>query len=363
MHLAEMPRDNVDLRTLPCPRYGHHHDHLLITASYAGPARTKGFVVGESSRGHDGQQCWALNWLASQSEIEQVPVTLLRRGDSPRSKGESKTHTESMVEAAEMPPIIVRRETLQVIDGMHRLKAAALRQEDTIAVRFFDGTPAEAFVLAVVANINHGLPLNTTDRKAAAARILQMYPAWSDRAVAAASGLSHHTVAVVRRSNSTGQIAQLNRRTGRDGKARPLASNEGREAAAALIRSDPDKTAREVARRAGVSVGTVHDVRSRLRQGIGPTVSKCPATNLNVHLARGQAVLARLRNNPAVRFNDGGKAILELLSRSLQVASDAQSMSRNAPEHCRETLAELAAALSDAWSRLAKDLRTGSQAS
>lgn len=292
--------------------------------------------------------------------IEQVPVASLQPGDSPRLKGQSKAHARLMVEvdAANMPPIIVRRPTMRVIDGMHRLTAATLRQQDTIAVRFFDGTAEEAFVIAVAANIAHGLPLSRKDRKAAAARILDMYPAWSDRMIASTAGLSHHTVAVVRRQCSTGQFAQLNSRLGRDGKARPVIADEGRRAAAKLISADQNVSVREVARQTGVSVGTVHDVRARLKQGADPVVPTARGAGLGFSLARGQAAIKRLWSNPSVRFHQDGKAMLQLLSRSLQLASEAQSISRNAPEHCLDAVAEVASALSDSWSRLAQNLHT-----
>lgn len=300
----------------------------------------------------------ARRWIESDAPIEQVPVASLLRGESPRSGGEKKSHAQLMVAATEVPPIVVHRPTMQVIDGAHRLSAAKLRHEETIAVRFFDGTIEEAFVIAVSANIAHGLPLSRKDRKAAAARILQMYPSWSDRLIASTAGLSHHTVAVIRRKCPTGQIAQLDSRLGRDGKARPLTYDEGRRAAAELIQADQSKSLREIAKEAHVSRGTVQDVRARLRQGVDPSVPKTPGAGPNFSLARGQAALKRLCANPAVRFNQEGKAMLQLLSRSLQLANEAQSMSRRAPEHCLDAVAEVATALSDSWSRLARDLHT-----
>lgn len=316
-------------------------------------------MVDETSRDDDGQLCWVRDWLAAEHDIVQVPVASLQRGDSPRLKGESKAHTRSMVEAVEMPPIIVHQSTMQVIDGMYRLRVAALRDQDVIAVWFFDGTAEEAFVLSVAANTAHGLPLTPKDRKAAAARILGMYPDWSDRTVAATAGLSHHTVTAIRRKCSGGQIAHLNRRLGRDGKTYPLASNAGRQVAAELIRADQNASVREVARQAGVSVGTVHNVRAQLQQGVEPVVPTTRGAGLNVHLARGQAVLKRLWNNPAVRSPQ--KAMLDLLAHSLRTASEAQAASRNAPEHCRDAVAEFASAQSDSWSRVAYDLRTKTQ--
>jgi len=300
----------------------------------------------------------AHQWMQADAPIEHVSVASLVRGDSPRLKGESKAHTASLAEAVEVPPIIVHRPTMQIIDGLHRWDAAQLRHQDTIAVRFFDGTADEAFVLAVAANVTHGRPLSRPDRKAAEARILGMYPEWSDRMIAVTAGLSHPTVAAIRRRWPTGKTFQLATRLGRDGKARPLSFHDGRQAAADLIHADQNMSEREIAKQAHVSRGTVHDVQARLNHGVDPCARTTRAAGLNFHLARGQAVLTRLRKNPSVRFHQDGRALLEVLSRSLQIANDAQAASRAAPEHCRDAVAELAAAVSDAWSRIAQDLRT-----
>ena len=308
-----------------------------------------------SNRDDDGQ-LWARDWLASEFVVEQVPVASLVRGDSPRLEGESKAHAAGMVDAADIPPIIVHRATMRVIDGMHRLRAASLGQQDMIAVRFFDGTAEEAFVLGVAANITHGLKLTRKDRKAAAARILGMYPTWSDRTIAATAGLSHPTVAVIRRRCSTGKTFQLNTRLGHDGKARPLTSNSGRQAAAELILADHSTPLREVARQAHVSVGTAHDVQTRLKHGVDPSVPTTRGAGLDFSLARALAAVKKLRADPAVWSHQDGKAMLQLLSHSLQVAHQVRSTIKNAPQHCRDTIAEDAAALGDYWSRLARDL-------
>lgn len=60
----------------------------------------------ETSRDDDGQLCWARACLASESPVLQVPVASVVRGDSPRPNGESKAHAQSMVDGADMPPII-----------------------------------------------------------------------------------------------------------------------------------------------------------------------------------------------------------------------------------------------------------------
>jgi hypothetical protein len=243
---------------------------------------------------------------------------------------------------------------------MHRLTAATLRGQDTIAVWFFDGTIEEAFVLAVAANITHSMPLPSKDRKAAATRILGMNPQWSDRMIADTTGVSHRTVAALRRKWSTGQIAQLTTRLGRDGRARPLSSRDGRQAAAELILADQSMSEREIAKQAHVSRGTVHDVRARLRQGLEPVASETHETDLDSYLVRGQTVLRWLWSNPAVRRNEEGKAMLNLLSHNLRMADEAKGC-KDAPEHCRVAVAEFVSTLGDFWHRLAEDLRTKSR--
>ncbi|MGW0885777.1 ParB/RepB/Spo0J family partition protein [Streptomyces sp. NPDC002671] len=156
-----------------------------------------------------------------------VPVAALLPGDSPRSQGLDQEHATQLADyEGPLPPILVNRSDFRVIDGMHRLLAAHIRSQETIAVEFFDGSPEDAFLLAVEANVTHGLPLSLADRRAAASRIIASHPQMSDRAIARTSGLGSKAVAAIRR-RSTDAEAQLNIRVGRDGRVRPLNSAEG----------------------------------------------------------------------------------------------------------------------------------------
>src|SRR5215475_12583633 len=107
-----------------------------------------------------------------------VPISSLLPGDSPRLTGENPEHVQLLAAAQGLPPILVHRSTMRVIDGMHRLRAAKLRGDRTIFVKFFEGDDGEAFLLSVDANIKHGLPLSLADREAAASRILALYQQW-----------------------------------------------------------------------------------------------------------------------------------------------------------------------------------------
>src|SRR5689334_7876324 len=90
-------------------------------------------------------------------DIVAVPLLSVRPGDSPRLAGEDKAHIARLAEMDEpLPPILVSRRTMRVIDGMHRLMAASMRGQQTIDVEFYDGSPRDAFLRAVEANVTHG---------------------------------------------------------------------------------------------------------------------------------------------------------------------------------------------------------------
>src|SRR2546423_5542310 len=199
-----------------------------------------------------------------------LPIRSLLPADSPRLAGEDEEHVRLLAESyAELPPILVHRKTMRVIDGMHRLRAALLRGEESIKVRFYSGSEDAAFVLAVESNIAHGLPLSLADREAAAGRIVKSNPQWSDRAIAGVTGLSAKTVGVIRRG-ACADLPQLHSRIGRDGRVRPLNGADGRRRASEVFARRPDASLREVAGEAGISPGTARDVRERMRRGEDP---------------------------------------------------------------------------------------------
>jgi len=158
---------------------------------------------------------------------------------------------------------------MRVIDGMHRLKVAKLKGHESISVRFFDGGEAEAFILAVKSNIAHGLPLSLADRKAAVERMIRSHPQWSARMIASIAGISPGTVAEIRR-RSLGEPGEGDVRIGQDGRVRPLSSAEGRRAASELILANPNLSLRQVARSAGISPETVRTLKKRLTHGGNP---------------------------------------------------------------------------------------------
>ncbi|MFC9248323.1 helix-turn-helix domain-containing protein [Streptomyces sp. NPDC057136] len=261
---------------------------------------------------------------------------------------------------------------MRVIDGMHRLKAAKLRGQETIEVELFDGTSEEAFLRAVEVNVSHGLPLSLADRRAAAGRIIASHPQMSDRAIARAAGLGAKAVAAIRR-RTAGAVPQLGARIGRDGKTRPLNSVDGRLRAAELIAERPQASLREVARLAGISPATVSDVRKRLESGQAPVVEPSrdpeapadppPVTDIidrRVEHKRNQlqadpaAALEKLLRDPSLRHKEEGRQLLRLLQQNAVVTRACEDLMAAVPSHCGTLVLDLARYYAGTWMDFAK---------
>jgi ParB-like chromosome segregation protein Spo0J len=310
-----------------------------------------------------------------QAPVEIVPISALVADGSPRSHGESPEHAHMLANSGvQLPPILVHRQTMRVIDGFHRLSAARIRGRDTIEVRFFDGSASQAFVLAVQTNVTHGLPLSLSDREAAAARMITDFPAWSNRAVAAATGLSAGTVSAIRqRSESAFRPAV---RLGRDGRLRPVNSEEGRRKASEIIQERPEASLREVARQAGISPATVRDVRARMDRGDDPITTRRATKGVRRYGPNREPqasvppppgpvspgcedialLLGRLRSDPALRFTDGGKGLLRWATSVTAPLQDWHHITGLVPPHSSYPLARLARRCADEWLRLADHL-------
>ncbi len=301
------------------------------------------------------------------SDTQLVPIGSLQPADSPRLAGENPAHALALAECDdELPPILVHQPTMRVIDGMHRLRAASLRGQTEIEVRFFRGAQEAAFVLAVQANTTHGLPLTLADREAAAARILRSHPHWSDRAIASATGLAAKTVSTIRSRAQSG-TPQATVRLGRDGRMRPLNAIEGRLRAHAVIQQRPEASLREIARISGISLGTARDVRQRVQQGMDPLPErdqeerrargKRPALMRAETLPDASAVLQNLRKDPSLRFTDSGRSLLRLLDLGVTAVRDCRQSLESIPPHCLYPIMELARGAAAEWLELAESLQ------
>jgi hypothetical protein len=314
-----------------------------------------------------------LRLLGGGTRAERVPISSLRPADSPRVEGENSEHTRLLAESGDkLPPILVHRQTMRVIDGVHRLAAAVLRNEETIEVEYFDGTDGEAFLLAVHSNTTHGLPLSRADRTAAALRIIASNPEWSDRTIAAATRIAARTVSKLRNSVAA-EHAQPVRREGRDGRFRPVDATEGRLKAREVIARHPGASLREIAREAGISPTTARAVRELVRHeedhaiprrqavttarpGGGPArpvTDGGSSRNVEQDLL---AMMEGLRNDPQLRFTESGREVLRWLASRAMVPGDWQNTVGKVPPHCTYLIAELARRFAEEWLRFAEDM-------
>ncbi|MFJ9847860.1 ParB N-terminal domain-containing protein [Streptomyces sp. NPDC101150] len=311
--------------------------------------------------------------------VETIPLAALTVSNSPRIDGEDRDYTRALAESVEtLPPILVHRPTLQVIDGVHRLRAAALRGHDHIAVRFFDGPEEDGYLLAIAVNVAHGMPLSIQDRIAAALRIFTSHPSWSNRAVGAVAGLSPAKVADLRRQQG-GEAAQSKHRIGRDGRSRPVDVSQGRQRARELMEDFPDISLRQIAKQAGISAATVADVRNRMRRGesvvplrqppaasataavlreavVGPVTRALPPRPSRSPEDLAQ-VLDSLRRDPSLRHSQSGRALLRILGACVALTRERKEVIATLPTHCRGQLSELFQGYGQVWQALANELK------
>ncbi len=337
-----------------------------------------------------------------------VPISALDLSRPLRSSGQDPEHVRAlaMLDPSLLPPVLVHRPTMRVLDGMHRVRAELLRGGTQIRVEFCEGTEEESFVLAVRSNVAHGLPLSLGDRKAAATRILRAYPVWSDRSIGSVSGLSPKTVGVIRR-RSAEEDPRLNEvgRMGRDGRTHPASVAEGRLYASKLISERPHASLREIASSAGISLGTAQDVRKRLENGQDPV----PAPRGGAHRTAGAAprtpVVSRriedgaggsggsgevggvgdgagddrpgplrrgagpgerrpplperlraLKQDPALRSTDMGRALLRMLSSHEIPLAHWQAFVGGVPPHCARAVADIAGECARIWQEFAREM-------
>ncbi|WET80947.1 helix-turn-helix domain-containing protein [Amycolatopsis sp. QT-25] len=296
--------------------------------------------------------------------VVEIELSRLSTACSPRTSGEDPDHVETLLSAEwELPPILVHRPTMRVVDGLHRLKAARVRGDTKIRARFVDGAESDAFVLAVEANIRHGLPLSLADRKRAAVQIIGTHPQWSDRRVASATGISAGTVADLRRRGGEGGGET---RVGRDGRIRPVDGSERRKLAAELIRNDPGLSLRQVAKKVGISPETVRDVRARLERGESPTPDGTRKLRAKPHPLRWPepdfestvdrerlAVLERLKADPALRLSEVGRLLLRMLSLHSIDGQEWERILHGVPPHLYGVIAGFAKDHARVWSEFA----------
>lgn len=132
------------------------------------------------------------------SSVLEIPLSHIEANEywQPRYGGLNLKHVSLLAESdpAMWPPIVVTvapEGPYEVIDGFHRLEAA--RSLGLESIRCVIDTDA-GYPEAVAANITHGLPLSSADRKIAARWWHDQQPELSYRDIARRVGLSDKTV-------------------------------------------------------------------------------------------------------------------------------------------------------------------------
>jgi ParB-like chromosome segregation protein Spo0J len=255
-----------------------------------------------------------------ESLVVTVPVSLLKDEALVRQCGVNRAHVQFLAQLeGRWSPILIARDSFQIIDGIHRLHAARLLGLAEIECAFFDGQPEAAYVEAIRRNAQHGLVLTLKDRKHAAAQLLRFGFPWSDRRIARLVGMSPTTVGSIRAEIScmndpVGRIAA--RRIGVDGRQRPTDKAAAYQRISDAIRSDPHGSLRKLAARANTSPESVRKVRNRLfaedRDG-GPT---CRPGELRVLPSLVQELApepsdSKWETDSALASTDSGKKFIE----------------------------------------------------
>jgi transposase len=299
----------------------------------------------------------------------RVGVSSLSLAESPRAAGICSDHVRVLVEVFDrLPPILVNRRTSNVVDGMHRLHAARLRGEETIAAYWCDVAPEQEFALAVACNSVHGLALTLEERRDAARRMVVIYSYWSDRRISRIVGLSPSTVGNLRKRCS--EAGQALARVGDDGRVRPVDPTARRELAAEILRENPGLSLRRVSEICGISPATVLDVRNCLSTAdhMPPLAPSDRKTTVGAGGGRGRDAkvaghtmspddaLASLRQDPSIRFSQSGRVMLRLLEINLSGGQKYEQISMSLPDHCLETVGRVARAVAGYWTHFANQI-------
>jgi ParB-like chromosome segregation protein Spo0J len=326
---------------------------------------------------------------ADQLPVTEIAMSSLSSGFFLRGTGTDSAHVRMLAEVdsfGKLPPILVQKNGLRIIDGTHRFEAAKQRGEITIRARIINCTNNDAFILAVKANTLHGLPLSRADRVLGAKRILDWHPDWSDRAIGIATGLSAKTIASIRRESADDR-QQFSKRLGRDGKRRPVTAIEGRKRAAEFITAWPDASLREIARETDVSLGTVQDVRARMRSGLDPLTAgrvrppleaaESQATEpvrlrpsplpsrLAPRGARRNAqqpawpdISNKMMCDPSLKYTEGGRAFMRWMFMHVSNTSQWKEFVDSIPSHWLSEISVVAEQASEDWRDFAEHLKS-----
>lgn len=203
--------------------------------------------------------------MEATGEVVQIAIDDLTYGPKVRDEVDLDHVARLVAVLDRCPPIVVRAESMQVLDGNHRTAAAKREGRTHIAAVVVACDDVEAWKIAVVDNGKHGKPFTLAERKAAAVHFIAE-TAWSDGRIAGICGITDVTVAALRPVQPPQNLG-LDTREGADNRKRPTDPSARRTRVSMVIDERPDASDREVARETGASPSTVGDVRRRKNEG------------------------------------------------------------------------------------------------
>jgi len=282
---------------------------------------------------------------------ENLSRTVIRARLRPlRHAGLHEAHVRYLASVyEELPPILVQRLSLRIVDGAHRLAAAELLGLDQVKVAYFSGADREAYIEGLRLNVRHGLPFTLRDRTAAAANLLSLCANWSDRRIAITCGVAPGTVG---RMRATVQNGQLPRREGIDGRLRPADPKEARRHISQVLAVMPNAKTHELVALTGSAPATVRSARRGpspiwltngqraepgADQGSGPSPKEDAAFSCD---ARAQAFAAWFQSHLIDESHWAGLIQAVPIGRMYTLADEARRQAR-------------------CWERLAKQLELG----
>lgn len=284
------------------------------------------------------------------ANIEQVVLDQLQENPRLRVRRvvNEQVVQDYMARFDELPPVVVVRlnGVLYIVDGYHRVEAARRSGRTEIrAVVLEDMEEVEALRLAIRLNLPHGLRLTRADRRYAAEQWLRLHPEATDRRIAEETGLTHKTVARIRkRLETSGDIPQLATRVGRDGKHRPAHRRVVHKDEAAGVRLHEElPTPGSVQETTTVLPLAAGDLGHFMPDGLEQTesaIDDAEADHLegltdpvvNGHLASAQPPHERLEVSPTTVGRVSLPDLLRAVAEWLQAAADLAAGLGEAPE-------------------------------
>ncbi|MEI5102956.1 hypothetical protein RB200_35990 [Streptomyces sp. PmtG] len=134
--------------------------------------------------------------------------------------------------------------------------------------------------------------------------------------------------------------------------------------ASEIMDERPDASLREIARGAGISLGTARDVRQRRQRGESPLPGdrgpdekplslRHPA--LETHPVDLVSLLTSLRSDPTLRYSEAGRSLLRWLDARI-LREEEIRVAAGVPVHRRPIVATMARRCAALWERVATEL-------